>query len=206
MDSKRTEKLVSALYLLTSFFDEKEPMKWRLRELGGKLLAQKEPRNIVLETMSLLLVGKNAGLISEANFEIIYREFGNLAPQDSLGEILSRPEPALPEAKHALEMVEKPQSKPDYLGSSVESRTVERPVIIKDKPRSDGVVSVKKNSRQATILALLKKKKEIIVGDVTPLIPGVSEKTIQRELLAMVSAGILHKIGEKRWSRYTLAE
>ena len=44
-----------------------------------------------------------------------------------------------------------------------------------------------------------------MIKDVSPLISGCSEKTIQRELLAMVYAGILRKMGEKRWSRYSLA-
>ena len=44
-----------------------------------------------------------------------------------------------------------------------------------------------------------------MIKDVSPLIGGFSEKTIQRELAAMVQAGILRKVGEKRWSRYSLA-
>ncbi len=67
------------------------------------------------------------------------------------------------------------------------------------------VVAVKKNSRQSIIINLLKRKKEIMIKDVSPLIDGCSEKTIQRELMAMVQNGTLRKIGEKRWSRYTLA-
>ena len=69
-----------------------------------------------------------------------------------------------------------------------------------------GAVSVKKNSRQSVIIGLLKRKKEIMIKDVSPLISGCSEKTIQRELSAMVAAGILRKIGDKRWSRYSLAQ
>ena len=44
-----------------------------------------------------------------------------------------------------------------------------------------------------------------MIKDVAPLISGCSEKTVQRELGEMVASGILRKIGEKRWSRYTLA-
>ena len=69
-----------------------------------------------------------------------------------------------------------------------------------------GAISVKKNSRQSIIINILKRKREIMIKDVTPLINGCSEKTIQRELSAMVATGILKKIGEKRWSRYTLAQ
>jgi DNA-binding HxlR family transcriptional regulator len=81
-----------------------------------------------------------------------------------------------------------------------EQKTGERPAL-----KEFGAVSVKKNSRQSTIIALLKRKKEIMIKDVSPLIPGCSEKTIQRELSEMVETGILRKLGAKRWTRYTLA-
>jgi predicted HTH transcriptional regulator len=80
-----------------------------------------------------------------------------------------------------------------------------RTEYVKDKPKEFGAVSVKKNSRQGIIIAILKRKKDIMIKDVSSLIPGCSEKTIQRELLAMVQAGVLKKIGEKRWSHYVLA-
>lgn len=211
MDSKRTEKLVSALYLLTSFFEDREPMKWRLRELGGKLISSRSG-STVLEIMSLMSVAKNAGLISDANFDIISREFGRVSPSiQMLEDLFVREEPKIESRPQLAEerTEERPASKLEpktfYLGSSVQNRSV--PKDVKDKiVRDHGVIEVKRNSRQTTIINLLKKKKEIQVTDVSPLIPGVSEKTIQRELLSMVSAGILRKIGEKRWSKYTLAE
>jgi hypothetical protein len=202
MEPKKTEKLVSALYLLTGFFDDKEPMKWRLRELGGRLISQKESRNIVLEILGLLTVAKNAALISDTNYEIIHREFSSLVPQGlGIGEIFNR-----------IEIQKEPEIKAEkrpqlYLSSSVPAQPVkDKAHRIPSKEPKEGVVAVKKNSRQTTILGLLKRKKEIMVKDVVPLIPGVSEKTIQRELLALVSSGILKKTGEKRWSKYSLAD
>lgn len=61
-----------------------------------------------------------------------------------------------------------------------------------------------RSDRRKIILALAKQKPSINVGDVARSIPGVSEKTIQRELLAMVAEGILEKRGERRWSTYSL--
>lgn len=61
-----------------------------------------------------------------------------------------------------------------------------------------------RSDRRKIILALAKQKPAINVGDVARSIPGVSEKTIQRELLAMVAEGILKKKGERRWSTYSL--
>jgi hypothetical protein len=219
-DQKKTEKLVAAIYMLTSFFDSKEPMKWRLRELGNSILSfSGESRNSVLEIISLLTVGKNAGLISDMNFEIIHREFSLLIPQQiTLKDIFEKP--LAKEAYEPRELLpsmqpKAPEKNTMYVASSV--ALAQSAPMIKDKAythvesekkdlKEFGAVAVKKNSRQSVIINLLKRKKEIMIKDVSPLIDGVSEKTIQRELLSMVSQKILKKEGEKRWSRYSLAE
>jgi hypothetical protein len=64
--------------------------------------------------------------------------------------------------------------------------------------------SASHSDRRKIILALLKQKPSLSVSDVAKSISGVSEKTIQRELLGMVSEGILKKQGERRWSTYSL--
>ena len=61
-----------------------------------------------------------------------------------------------------------------------------------------------KNDRRTIILALIKQKPNLGVKDFIKSIPHVSEKTIQRELLAMVAEGVLTKKGERRWSTYSL--
>ncbi len=63
---------------------------------------------------------------------------------------------------------------------------------------------VGKGDRRTIILALIKQKPQLAVKDISKSIPDVSEKTIQRELLAMVAEGILTKRGERRWSTYSL--
>ena len=70
--------------------------------------------------------------------------------------------------------------------------------------RNEGEVG--KGDRRTIILALIKQKPQLAVKDITKSIPGVSEKTIQRELLAMVAEGILVKKGERRWSTYSLKQ
>ncbi len=59
--------------------------------------------------------------------------------------------------------------------------------------------------RRATILALLQRKDRLTIKDVSSVIKDCSEKTIQRELLALVAQGVLVKDGERRWSTYRLA-
>lgn len=60
------------------------------------------------------------------------------------------------------------------------------------------------SERRSIILSKIKEKPSINVRDLADSIPHVSEKTIQRELLAMVSEGLLVKRGERRWSSYSL--
>ncbi len=54
------------------------------------------------------------------------------------------------------------------------------------------------NGRWATIKDILTGFKDIGLE--------VGEKTLQRELISMVSNGILYKAGEKRWSKYSIAK
>lgn len=61
------------------------------------------------------------------------------------------------------------------------------------------------NSRSELIVKEVKDKGSVTIKDVSKLMKDVSEKTVQRELIALVSNGVLKKEGERRWSRYSLA-
>ena len=63
-----------------------------------------------------------------------------------------------------------------------------------------------KDDRKVIITRLLSKKGGLNIKDFSQAIRGCSEKTIQRELLAMVASGVLKKEGERRWSTYSLAD
>jgi len=203
--TKKTERLASAVYLVTSFFADQEPMKWRLRTLSANLVSEdvKDKSSTAREMVSLFAVAKNAALVSDQNFDILIGELTKL--QDEIEKpvdySLISPGPSrekyLPEPKGP-----DPVKDTSYLelNTEPEEKKVEKPVL-----KGFGAVSVKKNSRQSIIIGLLKRKKEIMIKDVSPLISGCSEKTIQRELSAMVKQGVIKKMGDKRWSRYTLA-
>jgi hypothetical protein len=91
---KKTEKLVSAIYLLTGLLNESEPLKTRLRAESLNLLSKglSSPLHSLslrtqitnefiasaLEIISLLEVAKIARLISPMNHEIIMAEFNSL--------------------------------------------------------------------------------------------------------------------------------
>jgi hypothetical protein len=253
---KKTEKLVTAVYMITNFIKDSEPLKERIRKAALELLSLniafttvslrerreliREYQAISLEIVSLSSIAYHSGLISEMNFHILSREFSNLVtviekdenkkaneetvsldPRffDVAHETSSAPE-VLPKAEeknvfyrpHTGASEQGPDPKPHY-GISKGHSSTEREMASrkaeylpmreareKAERGSDG-----KDSRKATILKLLSKKSGLGIKDFAESIKGCSEKTIQRELLAMVAAGTIKKEGERRWSTYSLA-
>jgi hypothetical protein len=63
---------------------------------------------------------------------------------------------------------------------------------------------MRKQSRRDQILALFVKGVDVSIKDIAARIRGCSEKTIQRELNALLYDNVIERIGEKRWSRYIL--
>lgn len=92
--SKKCERLATAIYLVTNFLSDTEPMKFRLRALSLELVrdasfakngSQAVESNVleslranILETLSLLELAFIAGLVSEMNFTILKREYASL--------------------------------------------------------------------------------------------------------------------------------
>lgn len=74
----------------------------------------------------------------------------------------------------------------------------------KREPGRGSVVVERRDSRRTVIVDLLKKKGRVTVKDISAVVQDCSEKTLQRELLALVNEGILRKEGERRWSTYFL--
>lgn len=92
--SKKCERLATAIYLVTNFLSDTEPMKARLRALSldfvrdasvvknGSYAVETNVlealRSNILETLSLLELAFIAGLVSEMNFTILKREYSTL--------------------------------------------------------------------------------------------------------------------------------
>ena len=127
--SKKCERLATAVYLVTNFLSDSEPLKSRLRSLsvdfvrdasfvryGGQATETSvldALRANIGETLSLLELALIAGLVSEMNFTILKREYATLrdsidikkASRESrtdsiLGDnFFGTPEPARPHPK-----------------------------------------------------------------------------------------------------------
>ena len=71
----------------------------------------------------------------------------------------------------------------------------------KNKTQKD-LESLKGQSRAVLILDLVRKSNGVSIKDISKVVLGCSEKTIQRELNAMIGQGIVVREGERRWSTY----
>lgn len=92
--NNKTKKLTTALYMVTSFLSDSEPLKWKMRERSVALLigisnvryeSVSEVDNVfteyvikIDEIMSLLEVAVTATLVSEMNFSILKKEYSAL--------------------------------------------------------------------------------------------------------------------------------
>ena len=73
-------------------------------------------------------------------------------------------------------------------------------------PPGDVPPNKNKGGRRGRILKLIRKNKDLGIKDIYNSFTEVSEKTIQRELTKMVNDKVIIRKGDKRWSRYSIAE
>ena len=60
------------------------------------------------------------------------------------------------------------------------------------------------DDRRTRIQTILEAKGEATIKDISEIVTDVSEKTIQRELNAMIEENIVKRQGERRWSKYSI--
>ena len=224
---KKTEKITSALYLVSSLLKDEEPLKWEIRDKGVDLLSSSfmassavpgDKNSIIqslftaaLETLSLLNVARISHLISEMNHNILVREIDHVvallrdrlvANAESAGYVLSE---AFFKTPELFSSGFRPGERTSQSSSSVSSVRSQNKKTLSDglsQGHEDG--QIKKTERQETIIGILKGQSNLTIKDFSKVIKDCSEKTIQRELLQLVDRGVVKKEGERRWSKYSL--
>lgn len=237
---KKTERIVSALYLLSSFMSDIEPVKNKIRTVAIELLDnaiglsnriwgedyfQKNLLRSLAELLVLFDLSKSANMISTMNHEIISSEIKKMI--NFLMESSNSYSSAkiaieqnyfdgnynyVPEQKNVFDLKNDSHNfNSNYISDkgqkdikdshtdNVFNKVSTEKVVLSDKNQKD------KTNRQDIIISMLKGGLKLTIKDFSKNIKDCSEKTIQRELLAMVSKGVLKKEGERRWSKYFLA-
>ena len=201
---KKADRIAKALNLISPAFRDTKAMRERIERLSVSLidaaaLPIPESKEVLsrelLALLSFLSMARMNGRLSPMNADIITREAQGLLhdiavyedQQISLPEIPTLAELAktLPERKVAPKSQREVSDKGQYKGQESFNKTT--------------------GSRRDTVLSILRSKGPSDIKDISTVIQGVSEKTIQRELQALVSDGTVLKTGKRRWTTYKLA-
>src|SRR3989344_5702529 len=228
----KTNKLITALYMVTDIIERDEPLRHKLRTLGTEIISDinslptgqvgvpHKACGRIGETMSFLNLAKTMNILSAMNCDILLREFQEL--DRSIKESTSQAEAI--NRKIDLEDFLRDEikiSSPTRLGIQRGSTLLNSINKMSNKmPAPDRVVGPRlrtsddsKRQRRDDILNIIKilggsatikdiKDKAGNMPDKGHSLNSFGEKTLQRELVSMVRDGVLLKEGSKRWSKY----
>lgn len=212
---KKAERLAKAIHLIIPAFAESTSLKNRIGAIAIGLVdaallpsvsARAALSRELLTLSSVLSIARAGGFLSSMNAELITRE-----AQTLLHEIAAYEEPRLfldeaPTlagiAKQASAGNVRAPSSPTRMNvhPTNATKTDDRKGHIKDTILSDNI-----KDRREAILSVIKNKGKASIKDISTVMRGVSEKTVQRELLALSESGTVLKHGVRRWSTYSLA-
>lgn len=218
---KKTEKLVGVLYMVSKFFPAQDIVADSLKKESIGLLsfvnttvissqgwsndAFEKVKQYVANLISLLGVARLSGFISEMNYSIILPELQGLVEvvQEQVKE-------GLVSIAHDL-FTSQEKSQKAFSSKSADIKVNHGVFNKRQKEYSKGHIKdtigtgEKRQDRRGIIVDFFKtSNRPLSIKDIAFSIKDCSEKTIQRELVSMVSEGVLKKEGERRWSRYTL--
>jgi len=197
---KKAERLARALHLIAPAFATSTTLRERADTVAVALVdaALRAPREArgalareLLALSSVLAIARTGGLLSAMNADLITHEIQLL-----LQEIADYEEPRLTlEEAPTLSGIAKKVSTRETLplpaprhAAPAKRASAARPIAPTRVPQES-----------------IKDKKKASIKDISLTIRGVSEKTIQRELQALIAEGEVSREGERRWSTYSLA-
>ncbi len=249
----KTQKLTSALYMVTDFLSDNEPLKWKLREFSLNIVSEsnllfRDKKDFfgvaglnrisgeISDLINLLDVAYVGGAVSQMNFGILKQEYQTLlnlieeqTNESSFKKFISDEvfsiyptlsAGSVPTPTWAQNKFSHPSNSNSFrLNQLSVKNTVGKNSgqpsshHIGQKDTKNGIENdlyglnsktEKKSLRKEQIINFLKDKSWTGIAEIAKSLPDCGAKTVQRELLEMVSLGILKKQGERRWSRYML--
>ncbi len=227
---KKLDKIVRAIYLVTDIISEQESLKWSLRKLSLKIrsaiYANFNSEEIMPQLSDLLYqidLAQMTKVISTMNAEVLKKEVSfikdilvesSTVSEEStfIGESFFMIEAENPNTAHASisshpviisnqVSIPTPSVSQSFIKPPVQKITHNQKQV---RPQVALIPDAQKSKRRTTILTLIKQKGELTIKDITNVINDCSEKTIQRELMSLVDDRVLKRVGERRWSKYSL--
>ncbi len=203
----KSQKLASALYLVTKYMSDDDPLKWQLRDLSLRVSSSIDPIDLsaalqpIGQMVALIDIALHGQAVSQMNFTIIKQEYlslrnmimGERTKYNPVNEI-----PNLPNYYSSLPPTTLAPRTPSSMPAN--NHISGHKPLVQPSPYREG-----DSQRQQLILKFIKEKGWSSIKDIAGAVPNFSTKTVQRELIDLVRLGVLKKEGERRWSRYQLA-
>ena len=191
----KTTRLCAAIYKITDFFDVDEPLRIKVRERGTDLLTS-------VVSYSLASAKRPAELVKDIkdNINAITTFFSVLVISELVsignGQILKD------ELMSLMRLVEEYfQNRYGYIVNFDEFPDLEAGLVNREQLGEPKITS----DRKAKIVEFIKSNGPSSIRDLVEVVRGCSEKTIQRELLALIESGLIVREGQRRWSKYLIA-
>jgi hypothetical protein len=211
----RSYRLAAAVFMISNVMDQNEELRTKIKNLSLQLVsvsvnlkdinfldAKKLINNLEknsLELMSMLDIASVAGLISKMNAGILREEFQSFILE--LGKFSEKFENNKNVSVKGLFT--------ESLATNTDNNKLNE--VYKNEPKNmigNGVGNdnghKRKDLRKNTVLDFIKGHNNVNIKDIMPHITGCSEKTVQRELISLINEGKIKKIGERRWSKYSI--
>lgn len=201
MDKYYLIKLVVALFSITESWNKDELLRLKLRNLAGEILesfilisadnpgTEVNRRLLTLESEfeKTLIEARRQRIIERKAFIFLKQEYGKVwrAAQALLEPVYVQAEP-----------LNRTESKVFLEKESQESLRVE-------DPQNQSLEDL--NQRQKKIMDLLEKKKQAQVGELKEFFPGVSKRTVRRDIDALLQRNLIVRKGKWNDVFYTLA-
>lgn len=194
--TEQIERLTEAFYRVTDLLPDEEPVKWALRKKAIEImerasrLERENYRNqtedlqalswLVPEIISLLKLAYGGTFISQANFEILAREYtAFLNLLNSTQKILPR---NVSDSKSDAKK-EMSETVSDTMSETMSDRGIVSEIIDFFKTKNSEWLTVK---------------------DLSNFFNGTNPRTVRRHIEKLVKDGVLISQGENRWRKYAL--
>lgn len=212
---KKTSGILQAVFLITDNIEDSNVLKTSLRsesvsllslivDMGGGLKDRQSGAALaILLKLKALLSAAHAVSIVKGEYVLLLQGAlsdleGAFMPSisaESFNEVLFSKEETnvvVKESERSSRKKDDQDNKGQAQNFAYQKQSISQPII------------QRQTDRREAILNLIKDRHRVTVKDAQEIIAGVSSKTLQRELLAMVAEGVLKKEGERRWSAYML--
>lgn len=218
---ERVLKAAAALYRVTDFLSEDEPLKWKMRkdtiELIDCIVKSEESENdpvsnferafqVSRQLAAKLTVAEAGGYIAKINFQVLGQEYAHISDMllEKMSFISSMRQKSLSDISIG-QIYKRHTMRSEQEHQIIFSEEVNQHTSSLRKKYTSRSSSM--SERQERLRNALQEKGWLYVAEIVFLCgSGVSVKTVQRDLNALVQNGKVQSRGERRWRKYALVE